>query len=278
MFFPFLLSIQLAVCSPTKPIEDGSNNDFDAFPATSDLIPDPSHAWTQTIPNFNRLDSQSQIVSQSQPDSRLLWASLNENGDGSEAAFTSAQGGPCHTGQGVIHRRDGKLCTLDRKTGGAKEGVSEGAQEGAPQGAVEGAREEGEGAQNEETPTIAPVWTPPNIYDPNWHKELDESLEKMRKAREMNKNLRWDDPTRCGDKWSFIPTSYSLHVCCDGVALGAGIYLQVENCDWRAFSPAPPPDRTPYYVLSLFSFYSPPQFTPRRAAQKITTSVVKRFW
>lgn len=245
MFFPFLLSIQIAVCSLAKPIEDGSKNDFGGFPPTSDLIPDLSHGWTETIPNFNMLDSQPQIVSQSQPDLRPLWASLNENSDGSKTAFTSAQESPCRAGQDSIHRRDGDFCTLDRKTGEAKDGSQEGAQQGPLEGAAQGARDE-EGAQKEgtapkeeETPTIAPVWTPPNIYDPNWHKELDEAMENMRIARERNKNLPWDDPTRCGDKWSFIPSTYSLHVCCDGGAVGAGVYLEVDNCDWRAFPPPP---------------------------------------
>lgn len=244
MFFSFLLSIQIAVCSLAKANEDGSNNDFNGFPSASNLIPDPTHGWIQRIQNFARLDSQPQTVSQSQPDSRPLWASLNVNSDRSETSFTLAQGSPCRAGQDGIHRRDGKFCTLDRETGGTKDEGQEGAQQGPPEGAAQGAREE-EGAQREvtapteeeESSTTAPIWTPPNIYDPEWHKELDEALENMRIARERNKNLPWDDPTRCGDKWSFIPTPYYLHVCCDGVAVGAGIYLEVDNCDWRAFSP-----------------------------------------
>lgn len=265
MFIPFLLSIQIAVCSLAKPIEDGSINDFNGFPAASDLIPDPSHGWTQRIQNFGRLDSQPQIVSQSQPDSSPLWASSNENSDRSETTLTLAQGSPCRAGQDGIHRRDGKFCTLDRETGGAKDEAQEGAQQGLPEGAARGAKEE-EGVQREgtaqteeEIPTIAPVWTPPNIYDPEWHKELDEAMENMRIARERNKNLPWDDPTRCGDKWSFIPTAYCLHVCCDGVAVGAGVYLEVDNCDWRAFPPtcnrAPPFHNLlvliPIYIRSL---------------------------
>ena len=260
MFFSFLLSIQIAVCSLAKPIEQGSNNDFNGFPAGSDLIPDPRHGWTQRIQNFGLLDSQPQTVSQSQPDSRPLWASLNENSDRSETIFTLAQGSPCGAGQDGIHKRDGKFCTLDRQTGGAKDEAQEGEQQELPEGAAQGAREE-EGAQgevtaptDEETSTIGPVWTPPNIYDPEWHKELDEAMESMRIARERNKNLPWDDPTRCGDKWSFIPTTYSLHVCGDGIAVGAGIYLEVDNCDWRAF----PPTRTltsPHLsTIFLFSF------------------------
>lgn len=242
MFFPFLLSIiQLALCSFAKPIEDSSRVDLGAFPALSDLIPELSHGWTQTTPDFYRFDSQSQILSQSQPNSTPLWPSLNEDSDRSETTFNSAEGSPCHPGPDGIHRRDGKSCTLDRKPEGVKNGALEGAQQGVPEGAAQGNRE-GEGAQkegtaptDEETPTIAPVWTPPDIYDPNWRKELDESIENMKIERERNKNLPWDDSTRCGDKWSFIPTTYSLHLCCDGVAVGAGLYLEVDNCDWRMF-------------------------------------------
>lgn len=276
MFFPFLLSIQLAVCSLAKPFED-LNKGFDRFQVASDLIPDLSHGWTQTIPSFNRLNSQPEIVSQSQPDPRLLWASLNENSDGSQTAFTSAQGSPCRAGQDGIHRRDGELCTLDGKTGEAKDGAQEGAQEGAqngpPEGTVQGAREE-EGAQKEgtapteETPNISPVWTPPNIYDPNWRKELDEAMENMRIARERNNNLPWDDPTRCGDKWSLIPTTYSLHVCCDGVAVGAGIYLKVDNCDWRAFPPTPLKPSPIFSPSSLFSFLFHIRSLPRAELRK----------
>lgn len=261
MYFPFLLTIQLAIFSLAKPIEDGSTNEFDAFPALSDLIPDPSHGWAQTIPNFYRLDSQSQIVSQSQPNSRPLWESLNEDSDGSETAFTSAEGSPCRSGQDGIHKRDRKLCTLDRKIEGAKDGAQEGAQQGVPEGAAQGAREggraqkEGTAPTEEETPTIAPVWTPPDIYDPNWRKELDESMENMKIERERNKNLPWHDSTRCGDKWSFVQTPYSFHVCCDGVAIGAGIYLEVDNCDWRAFPQLP--IRAPVFpsLLVLISIY-----------------------
>lgn len=283
MYFPFLLTIQLAVCSLAKPIEDGSMNEYDTFPALSDLIPDPSHGWTQTVPNFYQHDSQSQIVSQSQPNSRPLWASLKEDRDVLENTFTSAEGSPCRAGRDGIHRRDGESCTLDRKIEGAKDGAQEGAQQGASEGAAQGARE-GEGAQKEgtaqtgeETPTIAPVWTPPDIYDPNWRKELDESMENMKRERERNQNLPWDDSTRCGDKWSFIPTTYSLHVCCDGVAMGAGIYLEVDNCDWRAFLQLP--TQALHLPLSSCShFYLSSQFTPRRAAQGSITSVVKCFW
>lgn len=279
MFSPFLLSIQLAVCSLAKPIEDGSRDGFGAFSASSDLIPELSHGWTQTTPDFYRLDSQSQIVSQSQPNSRPLWASLNEDSDGSETAFTSAEGSPCRPGQDGIHRRDGKFCTPDRKNG-----VQEEAQQGVPEGAAQGNRE-GEGAQkegtaptDEETPTIAPVWTPPDIYDPNWRKELDESLENMKIERERNKNLPWDDSTRCGDKWSFIPTTYPFHVCCDGVAMGAGLYLEVDNCDWRTFLQIPTQAPPPFHFLSCSHIYLSPKFTPCRDAQESMTSVVKCFW
>lgn len=266
MYLPFLLSIQLAVYSIAKPIsEDSSSEDFGAFPALSNLISEFSHGWTQkTPPDFYRLDSQSQIVSQSpQPNSRPLWPSLNEAGDGSETAFTSAEGSPCRprSGRDGIHRRDGNYCTLDRKTEGAKNGAQE---EGAQQQGVpeEGAQKDGTAPTDEENPTIAPpVWAPPDIYDPNWHEELDESIESMKIERERNKNLPWDDSTRCGDKWSFIPTTYSLHLCCDGVAMGAGLYLEVDNCDWRTFffskstkSPQPPTPQPSHFsfFLSLF--------------------------
>ncbi len=272
MYFPFLLSIQLAVCSLAKPVEDSSRDDLGAFRALADLIPELSHGWTQTTPDFYRLDSQSQIISQSQPNSRPLWASLNEDSDGLETTFTSVEGSPCRPGQDGLHRRDGKSCTLDSKTEGAKNGAQEGARQGVSEGAAQGAREGG-GAQNEgtaptdeETPTIAPVWTPPDIYDPNWRKELDESMENMKIERERNKNLPWDDSTRCGEKWSFIPTTYPLHVCCDGLAMGAGIYLEVDNCDWRTFSTNPNPSlHLPlsflFSHLSIFEVYPSPRCT-----------------
>ena len=287
MYFPFLLSIQLAVYSIAKPIEDSSSKDFGAFPALSNLISEFSHGWTQTTPDFYRLDSsQSQIISQPQPNSRPLWASLNEVGDGPETAFTSAEGSLCRPGQEGIHRRDGTFCTLDRKTEGAKNGAQgaqeEGAQKGVPEaeGAVaQGARGEEGGAQkdgsaptDEENPTIAPpVWAPPDIYDPNWHKELDESIESMKIERERNNNLPWDDSTRCGDKWSFIPTTYSLHVCCDGVAMGAGLYLEVNNCDWRTFfNINPPPPKTfhfSFFVL-ISKIYLTKVYPLRKCAKK----------
>lgn len=52
MNFPFLLSIQLAVYSIAKPVEDSSREDFGAFPALSNLISEFSHGWTN---GFSRL-------------------------------------------------------------------------------------------------------------------------------------------------------------------------------------------------------------------------------
>lgn len=55
MYFPFLLTIQLAVFSLAKPIEDGSTNEFDAFPALSDLIPDPAMGGRKQSQTFTGL-------------------------------------------------------------------------------------------------------------------------------------------------------------------------------------------------------------------------------
>lgn len=49
---------------------------------------------------------------------------------------------------------------------------------------------------------------------------------------------------------SFHP--YSLHVRCNGVAMGAGIYLEVENCDGACVL---------FSFLSIFAVYPSPSCT-----------------
>ncbi len=122
MFFPFLLSIQLVANSLANPVYFESN-DFNAFSAASGLIPsssdnsfDSSHDWIGASPSFDWPGSQPPIVSHFRSGLGFLSSSSSADDDGSNTAFISAQKGSCLGGKNGIHRRDGKICTLDGKT------------------------------------------------------------------------------------------------------------------------------------------------------------------